>query len=217
MAIEDRRERERAARRRLIITTARKLAEADGWDAVTTRRLSTEIEYSQPVLYKHFTGMEQIADAVAIDGFGELADVIRAARSRAGTASDALTHIAHAYLDFAHDNPAVYDAMFTRATTLRFAAQDTSAQLMRPSPSCAKRSAWSLTNRMLTLLPKCSGPRCTDWSPLAVPADYALATTRSVSNCSSNSSPADEKRCARPRADWLYLFARLPCRSIRRS
>ena len=129
MAIEDRRERERAARRRLIVTTARKLAEADGWDAVTTRRLSTEIEYSQPVLYKHFTGMEQIAEAVAVEGFGELADVIRAARSRAGTASDALTHIAHAYVDFAHDNPAVYGAMFTRATTLRFAAQDTPAQL----------------------------------------------------------------------------------------
>ena len=129
MPFEDRRERERAARRRLIVTTARKLAEADGWDAVTTRRLSTEIEYSQPVLYKHFTGMEQIAEAVAVEGFGELADVIRAARSRAGTASDALTHIAHAYVDFAHDNPAVYDAMFTRATTLRFAAQDTPAQL----------------------------------------------------------------------------------------
>jgi len=129
MAFEDRRERERAARRRLIVTTARKLAEADGWDAVTTRRLSTEIEYSQPVLYKHFTGMEQIADAVAIDGFGEIADVIRAARLRAGTASDALARIAHAYLDFARDNPAVYDAMFTRATTLRFAAQDTPPQL----------------------------------------------------------------------------------------
>jgi AcrR family transcriptional regulator len=129
MAIEDRRERERSARRRLIITTARKLAEAEGWDAVTTRRLSSQIEYSQPVLYKHFTGMEKIADAIAIDGFGELADVIRAARSGAGTASDALARIAHAYLDFARDNPAVYDAMFTRATTLRFAAQDTPPQL----------------------------------------------------------------------------------------
>ena len=129
MAIEDRRERERAARRRLIVTSARKLAEAEGWDAVTTRRLSTEIEYSQPVLYKHFTGMEQIADAVAIDGFGELADVIRTARSGAGAAGDALTRTAHAYLDFARDNPAVYDAMFTRATTLRFAAKDTPPQL----------------------------------------------------------------------------------------
>lgn len=125
MAIEDRRERERAARRQLIVTTARHLAESEGWEAVTTRRLSTEIEYSQPVLYKHFTGMEQIADAIAIDGFGELADALRAARSDADSAGDALTRVAHAYLDFARDNPAVYDAMFTRATALRFAAADT--------------------------------------------------------------------------------------------
>src|ERR1700742_3030034 len=125
MAIEDRRESERAARRRLIVSTARTLAEAEGWDAVTTRRLSTEIEYSQPVLYKHFAGMEQLADAIAVDGFGELADATRDARLRAGTANDALTRIAHAYMGFARGNPAVYDAMFARATSLHFAAEDT--------------------------------------------------------------------------------------------
>src|SRR5581483_7897573 len=113
MAIQHRRERERAARRQLIVTTARELAEAEGWDAVTTRRLSTEIEYSQPVLYKHFAGMEQIADAVALEGFDELAEVVRAARADTDVADEALTRIAHAYLDFARDNPAVYDAMFT--------------------------------------------------------------------------------------------------------
>lgn len=122
MAIDDRRERERAARRRLIVTTARTVAEAEGWDAVTTRRLSTEIEYSQPVLYKHFSGMEQIADAVAIDGFGELAQAIKAS-------GGSLVEVAHAYLEFARANPAVYDAMFTRATGLRFAADDTPPEL----------------------------------------------------------------------------------------
>src|ERR1700677_1229752 len=125
MAIGDRRERERAARRRLIITTARTLAEAEGWDAVTTRRLSTEIEYSQPVLYKHFTGLDDIAEAVAIEGFGELADALRTAPADAPTADQALTAIAHTYLAFARDNPALYDAMFTRATTMRFAVSDT--------------------------------------------------------------------------------------------
>jgi AcrR family transcriptional regulator len=129
MAIEDRRERERTARREMIIASARRLAEADGWDAVTTRRLSTEIEYSQPVLYKHFSGMEQIAQAVAVDGFAELVDVLGAARSGAGTPSVTLTRMARAYLDFARDNPAVYDAMFTRATTLRFGTNATPAQL----------------------------------------------------------------------------------------
>jgi AcrR family transcriptional regulator len=129
MAIEDRRERERAARRRLILSTARRLAEAEGWEAVTTRRLSTEIEYSQPVLYKHFSGLDQIAEALAIDGFVELADLLHTARVNSKTAESSLTPMAHVYLEFAHDNPALYEAMFTRATTLRFAASDTPAPL----------------------------------------------------------------------------------------
>jgi AcrR family transcriptional regulator len=130
VATEDRRARERAARRRLIVDTARQLAEAEGWNAVTTRRLSTEIEYSQPVLYKHFSGMDQIAAAVAVDGFGELARLIRAARADAEKPDDALTRTAHTYLDFARDNPAVYDAMFTGRTALRFAVEDTPPELV---------------------------------------------------------------------------------------
>jgi AcrR family transcriptional regulator len=105
------------------------LAEAEGWDAVTTRRLSTEVEYSQPVLYKHFASMEELADAVAVDGFGDLAEAMRAAGSDSDAVPDAVTRIARAYLDFARDNPAVYDAMFARATNLRFAAEDTPTAL----------------------------------------------------------------------------------------
>ena len=129
MAIEDRRARERAARRRLIVTTARKLAEAHGWDAVTTRRLSDEIEYSQPVLYKHFPSMDDIAAAVAIDGFDELAGALAHARSGAATPEQALRQVAHAYIDFAQQNPALYDTMFTRATTLHFATAEAPHQL----------------------------------------------------------------------------------------
>ena len=125
MAIEDRRERERLARRALIVSAARRLAEAEGRDAVTTRRLSTEIEYSQPVLYKHFSGMEQIADAVALDGFGELTEAMREAAAGAASPRDALTRIALAYLGYAGDHAVVYDAMFTRTSALHFAADDT--------------------------------------------------------------------------------------------
>jgi len=130
MATEDRRARERAARRQLIVDTARQVAEAEGWDAVTTRRLSTEIEYSQPVLYKHFSGMDQVAAAVAIDGFAELARQLGTGRTDAETPGDALTRIARGYLDFARDNPAVYDAMFTGRTTLHFAQADTPPELV---------------------------------------------------------------------------------------
>jgi AcrR family transcriptional regulator len=130
MPVEDRRTRERAARHRLILSTARSLAEAEGWDAVTTRRLATEIEYSQPVLYKHFASMEDIAEALALEGFRELADVLRAARTDADAAQRPLRSMARAYLSFARDNPALYDAMFIRATKLKFAADDTPAPLV---------------------------------------------------------------------------------------
>jgi AcrR family transcriptional regulator len=129
MAIEDRRTRERAARRQLITTTARKLAEEEGWDAVTTRRLSTEIEYSQPVLYKHFANMDAVVASVAVQGFSELADALSAARGGTTDGRDALARVTHAFIRFAHDNPALFDAMFTRATTLRFATPETPAEL----------------------------------------------------------------------------------------
>jgi AcrR family transcriptional regulator len=129
MAIEDRRARDRAARRQLITETARKLAEDEGWDAVTTRRLSTEIEYSQPVLYKHFSSMDGVVAAVAVQGFGELADALSSARRGATDGQDALARVAHAFIRFARDNPTLFDAMFTRATTLPFAADDTPPEL----------------------------------------------------------------------------------------
>jgi AcrR family transcriptional regulator len=129
MAIEDRRARERAAQRELITTTARRLAEQEGLDAVTTRLLPTEIEYSQPVLYKHFSSMEGVVASVAVQGFDELADALSAARSGATDGRDALARVAHAFIGFAHHNPALFDAMFTRATTLRFAAADTPPEL----------------------------------------------------------------------------------------
>src|SRR3954471_21532749 len=110
MAIEERRERERAARRRLIMDTARALAEREGWDAVTTRRLSTEIEYSQPVLYKHFASMEEIVEAHAVEGFSELADALSTARGGPAGKEEVLRRVAHAYSSFAAHNPVLYDA-----------------------------------------------------------------------------------------------------------
>ena len=76
MSIQARRERERAEREKLIVTAARELAETEGWDAVTTRRLAEKVEYSQPVLYSHFGGKTAIVGAVALEGFTELARLL---------------------------------------------------------------------------------------------------------------------------------------------
>ncbi len=124
-AISERRERERAHRHQLIITAARELAETEGWEAVTTRRLAERVEYSQPVLYSHFNGKDAIVSAVALDGFSELAAHLRRARQAAPEPGQALRAVCRAYLDFATERPALYQAMFILPTDLKFASAET--------------------------------------------------------------------------------------------
>ena len=124
MSIQERRERERAERERLIITAARELAEAEGWEAVTTRRLAERVEYSQPVLYSHFKGKDAIMVAVAVEGFADLTAEMRAARTSASDPKRALADVAAAYAAFAERRPALYDVMFNQAVSLPFATPE---------------------------------------------------------------------------------------------
>lgn len=115
-----RRERAREERRDLIVRTARELAEAEGWDAVTTRRLAEAVDYSQPILYGHFKNMNAIAAAVALEGFEELGSALHKARRK-----DGVRGLVTAYLSYAAEHPAVYEAMFVRRTDLIFGTADT--------------------------------------------------------------------------------------------
>jgi AcrR family transcriptional regulator len=143
-----RRVRDRTERGRRIVAAARELAEAEGWDAVTTRRLAALIEYSQPVLYSHFPGgKDAIMAAAALEGFAELVSVLSAVRA------GGLAGVARAYVEFAEAKPALYDAMFTLASELRFAEEDTPevmkagfAELLAViEPVAGKQSAGPLT------------------------------------------------------------------------
>ncbi|WP_326835278.1 TetR/AcrR family transcriptional regulator [Amycolatopsis rhabdoformis] len=125
MSVQERKQRERADRERLIVATARELAEQQGWDAVTTRLLAQRIEYSQPVLYSHFRGKREIIGAVALEGAAEMAAALRAATAAADGPRARVTALARTYLAFAEHNPAVYDAMFQLDGGLTFAEDDT--------------------------------------------------------------------------------------------
>ncbi|TNM65275.1 TetR/AcrR family transcriptional regulator [Aliirhizobium smilacinae] len=125
MGISERKERERTEREQRIIAAARLLAERDGWASVTVRRLAQEIEYSQPVLYAHFVNRDAIVGAVALEGFGELGPMLRTSVRRGATPTEAIQDVATAYLQFAFERPALYEAMFVLPSGLRFAKSDT--------------------------------------------------------------------------------------------
>ena len=125
----ERKSRGRAERERRITEAARRIAASEGWSAVTIRRLADEIEYSQPVLYAHFENRDAIVAAVAVEGFRELAIALRQSANESTDGRDAIQNVALAYLAFASGHPALYEAMFTMPTGLRFAVSDTKAEL----------------------------------------------------------------------------------------
>jgi AcrR family transcriptional regulator len=118
-----------AARRQQILDAARAVAGAEGWAAVTSRRLADAIGYTQPVLYAHFPGGKtEIMRTVALAGFAELAAATRAAVGRK-TGTRAVTAVAELYLDFAAARPWLYEAMFQLPIDVRFAQDDSEAEL----------------------------------------------------------------------------------------
>jgi AcrR family transcriptional regulator len=102
-----------------------------GLGGVTTRRLAERVEYSQPVLYSHFKGKDAIVAAVAEEGSAELAELLRDARTAAGgrEPESGLRAVCRAYLRFAVEHPALYQAMFVMPTQLKFASDETPVAL----------------------------------------------------------------------------------------
>src|SRR3954467_13423361 len=105
-------------RRHQVTSAARELAESDGWAAVTMRRLAGELGVSQPVLYSVFAGRQALIDAVALNGFDDVAAALEA------TDASPMARM-RAYLDFAAAHPRVYEAMFSMPSALPFATADT--------------------------------------------------------------------------------------------
>jgi AcrR family transcriptional regulator len=109
-------------RRDRVIHAAVGLAEADGWPAVTIRRLAAELGVTQPVLYSAFASRQALIDAVALGGFSDLAAALEAADPSPGARM-------RAYLDYAAARPRVYEAMFSLPSGLVFAAGNIPAPL----------------------------------------------------------------------------------------
>jgi AcrR family transcriptional regulator len=109
----DRRLRHKQQIRQQILDVANKIANQEGWSAVTMRRIATAIEYTLPVIYTHFKSKEEIIATLANQGFEELKLALSSKSiAEAKTPKDALHHLAKAYTEFAKKEKALYSAMF---------------------------------------------------------------------------------------------------------
>ena len=116
-----------------IVAEAAKLADSEGLEAVSLKRLAESLVVRPPSLYAHVDGIDDVVLRLGRRGLSELATVLgRAVEGRSGF--DALQALAAAYRGFARQHPGVYAAaQRSQALALDPAAQAAGEDVVRVS------------------------------------------------------------------------------------
>ena len=101
-----------------ILAFALDLLEQRGADALTMRNLAKELSLSVSSLYRHYADRSALEATLGDEGSRLLLERLREATEHLAP-HEAVTALAHAYLDFARSRPALYDLLMApRAPTL---------------------------------------------------------------------------------------------------
>ncbi len=111
MSTADRIERERLAKRTLILDAARDLFVERGIEAVTLREIAQRIEYSTTAIYVQFKDKQDLVEQMVREDFGKFANALQRAAS-VPDAVDRLEKLGHEYINFALTMPRHYQLLF---------------------------------------------------------------------------------------------------------
>ncbi len=112
-----RRERVRADTLRDIRTAARAVLVERGVDGLALRAIAREVGLTAPALYRYFASREELVEQVVADLYGELCDVMEAARDAVDPATPGtrLLVTARAFRTWATTHPAEFGLLFGSA------------------------------------------------------------------------------------------------------
>lgn len=113
MSIHQRRERDKQTLRRRILDAAREMFAAEGYEAVSMRKIADKIEYSPTTIYLHFKDKTDLFNAICEETFAQLVKRLKTIERRCG--DDALAYLhegMRAYVDFGLKHPNHYVVTF---------------------------------------------------------------------------------------------------------
>ncbi|MCU0352239.1 MAG: TetR/AcrR family transcriptional regulator [Cytophagales bacterium] len=119
MGVTERKAREKEELRSLILEAAMRLFAEKGVENVTIRNIADAVEYSIGTIYVYFKDKNAILHALHTKGFAEL-------RSRflvlmhVNNPMERLKAAGHVYIQFAHENPEMYNLMFSIIAPMDF-------------------------------------------------------------------------------------------------
>jgi AcrR family transcriptional regulator len=94
-----------------LLTIAREIVVAEGADAVTIRRVATAAGLTPMAIYRHYANREALLQRVADDCFAEIG-ARWATRERAPDLDGRVAELLDDHLDFALEQPRLYDFVF---------------------------------------------------------------------------------------------------------
>jgi AcrR family transcriptional regulator len=112
LGIKERRQRQRQQLRDGILAAAREIAKAEGWQAVTIRKIAGLIEYSPPVIYEYFDSKEDLLLELMRMGYAGQLEAIEKARDASDDPEEALFEMSRAWCRFAFEAPDLYQVMY---------------------------------------------------------------------------------------------------------
>lgn len=119
MGLSERRIRERLDTRQSILATARELFLMKGFEATTIRNIAEKIEYSPSTIYQHFKDKNEIFYTIHSEAFAELVRYLNASEMHKNP-MDQLIALGQIYIQFALENPELYDLMFIMEAPIDF-------------------------------------------------------------------------------------------------
>ncbi len=101
---------------------SRAIIEDEGIEHLNIRRIAETIDRTQPAVYQHFAGKDEILAAVVVEGFVALVERLKRASKRR---TPSLSAICSAYVRFGLERPRLYEIMFVGPPVIVFAVTDT--------------------------------------------------------------------------------------------
>jgi AcrR family transcriptional regulator len=109
----ERKKREKENTKNSILKAALDIANKEGWQAVTIRRISESIEYTTSIVYEHFENKEALLNEISINGFRSLYQQGERILSEELDPEEQLLRVSLNSWDFALKNRELYNLMFS--------------------------------------------------------------------------------------------------------
>ena len=119
MGVKERKAKEKEELKLLILNAAKKLFVEKGIESTTIRNIAHEIEYSVGTVYVYYKDKNAILHDLHTQGFKQLGGAMRVLFS-VSDPMERLKALGRVYLQFAMDNPDMYQLMFTMQAPIDF-------------------------------------------------------------------------------------------------